>query len=65
MYEAKKKRNAWVGMLGPSEATASFNYDEDGIESTSLLFRARGAGKLKTFSSLADEPAPLRMTSVG
>ncbi|MGI9233679.1 MAG: two-component regulator propeller domain-containing protein [Woeseiaceae bacterium] len=66
MYEAKKKRNAWVGMLGPSEATTSFDYDHDEIESTSLLFRARRAGNLKTFSSLADESnAPARIDSAG
>ncbi|MGB5256718.1 MAG: two-component regulator propeller domain-containing protein [Woeseiaceae bacterium] len=65
MYEAKKKRNAWVGMLGPSEATTSFDHEHDEIESTSLLFRARRAGKLKTFSSSADEQAPVRIESVG
>ncbi len=64
MYEAKKNRNAWVGMLGPSEATTSFDLDHDNIESTSLLFRARRAGRLNTFSSYADEQsAPMRMES--
>lgn len=66
MYEAKKERNAWVGMLGPSEATTSFDYDHDTIESTSLLFRARRAGSLNKFSSDADEPyAPKRLNSAG
>ena len=51
MYEAKKQRNAWVGLLGPSEATTSFECDLSSIESTSLLFRARRAGRLHTFSS--------------
>ncbi|MDX1516575.1 MAG: two-component regulator propeller domain-containing protein [Woeseiaceae bacterium] len=55
MYEAKKKRNAWVGMLGPSEATTSFEFDHDSIESTSLLFRARRAGNLSRYSLAADE----------
>ena len=54
MYEAKKKRDAWVGMLGPSEATTSFECDPASIESTSLLFRARRAGTLHTFSSDGD-----------
>ena len=55
MYEAKKQRNAWVGLLGPSEATTSFECDPATIESTSLLFRARRAGRLHTFSSQLDE----------
>ena len=63
MYEAKKERNAWVGMLGPSEAITSFECDPNTIESTSLLFRARRAGALHTFSSEADEanlPVPTK-----
>lgn len=55
MYEAKKKRNAWVGMLGPNEAVTSFDPEPDTIESTSLLFRARREGKLHKFSSNAGE----------
>ena len=55
MYEAKKQRNAWVGLLGPSEATTSFECDLSSIESTSLLFRARRAGRLHTFSSHSGE----------
>lgn len=55
MYEAKKKRNAWVGMLGPNEAITSFDPEPETIESTSLLFRARREGKLHKFSSIADE----------
>jgi diguanylate cyclase (GGDEF)-like protein len=27
MYEAKKKRNAWAGMLSPSEASTSFDFE--------------------------------------
>ena len=50
MYEAKKKRNAWVGMLGPNEATTSFDHESDVIESSSLLFRARRTGNLKKYS---------------
>ena len=49
MYEAKRNRNAWAGMLGPSEASTSANFDLASVEPTSLLFRARRAGKLTTF----------------
>jgi len=66
MYEAKKRRNAWVGMLGPNDAIASFEPEDDAIESTSLLFRARRTGNLRKFSSDADEQqSPLRITSAG
>jgi diguanylate cyclase (GGDEF)-like protein len=66
MYEAKKKRNAWVGMLGPSEAKTSFDCEDMTIESTSLLFRARRAGKLSQFSSNIDEQhAPKRIQCAG
>ncbi|MEL7186912.1 MAG: two-component regulator propeller domain-containing protein [Pseudomonadota bacterium] len=64
MYEAKKRRNAWVGMLGPNDAIASFEPEDDAIESTSLLFRARRAGNLRKFSSQADGQQPqLRISS--
>ncbi len=63
MYEAKKQRNAWVGMLGPSEATTSFDIEHDNIESTSLLFRAKRAGNLNRFSSLDGEPHALKRVS--
>jgi len=66
MYEAKKQRNAWVGMLGPSEAITSFECDPDSIESTSLLFRARRAGSLHTFSSETDGAnLPVTIDSAG
>ena len=63
MYEAKKQRNAWVGMLGPSEATTSFDIEHNDIESTSLLFRAKRAGNLNRFSSHAGEPHALNRVS--
>ena len=66
MYEAKKKRNAWVGMVGPSQAVTSFECKNDLIEPTSLLFQARRAGNLNTFSADADEKnAPCRVKSAG
>ena len=46
MYEAKTKRNAWVGMMSPNEASTSTNFDQSDIQPTSLLFRARRAGNL-------------------
>lgn len=66
MYEAKKERNAWVGMLGPSEASTSFDFDTDNIESTSLLFRARRSGNLNKYPALVHQTqAPVKMDSVG
>ena len=46
MYEAKKTRDAWVGMMGPSEAATSYDVDHESIEPTSVLFRARHTGNL-------------------
>lgn len=43
MYEAKRQRNAWVGMLSPDSAVTSENFDHKAVEATSLLFRARRA----------------------
>ncbi|MDH4124974.1 MAG: diguanylate cyclase [Gammaproteobacteria bacterium] len=39
MYEAKKQRNAWVGMLSASKAVASHDFDEESLQPTSALFR--------------------------
>jgi diguanylate cyclase (GGDEF)-like protein len=47
MYEAKKMRNAWAGMLSPSDAVTSFDFDQESLEPTSLLFRARQSGRLE------------------
>ncbi|MDH5621335.1 MAG: diguanylate cyclase [Gammaproteobacteria bacterium] len=41
MYEAKRQRNSWVGMLGMNEAVTSEHFDLGPIEATSLLFRAK------------------------
>ncbi|MDH4107104.1 MAG: diguanylate cyclase [Gammaproteobacteria bacterium] len=46
MYEAKRERNAWVGMLSINEAVTSEGYKADALEPTSLLFRARRQGTL-------------------
>ncbi|MEM1439592.1 MAG: two-component regulator propeller domain-containing protein [Pseudomonadota bacterium] len=50
MYEAKKQRNSWVGMLAPDEAVTSANFDHDSVESTSILFRARRAHNLSRYN---------------
>ena len=54
MYEAKKQRNAWAGMLGISDAATSEGFDLAGIEPTSLLFRARHEGNLSVYSADRD-----------
>jgi len=54
MYEAKKQRNAWAGMLGISEAATSEDFDLAGLEPTSLLFRARREGNLGVYSADCD-----------
>jgi diguanylate cyclase (GGDEF)-like protein len=61
MYEAKKKRNAWAGMFGPSEASTSFEVEDGELEPTSLLFRAKRSGKLLTHYSDVDESPEQRV----
>jgi GGDEF domain-containing protein len=60
MYEAKRKRDAWVGMMGPSNAATSFDFDHESIEPTSLLFRARHTGNLVRHGSDDDEQHALK-----
>ena len=48
MYEAKRHRNAWAGILSPSNASTSFEFDHEAIDPTSILFRAKHAGQLLT-----------------
>ena len=54
MYEAKRQRNAWAGMLRISDAATSENFDVDSIEPTSMLFRARREGNLTRSRSSGD-----------
>jgi hypothetical protein len=54
MYEAKKERNAWAGMFGPSEASTSYVIEDGSLEPTSLLFRAKRAGKLSLHETNTD-----------
>jgi len=54
MYEAKKKRDAWAGMFGPSEASTSYFVEDGTLEPTSLLFRAKRAGKLSLHETNTD-----------
>ena len=60
MYEAKKSRDAWVGMMGPSEAVTSSDVDHETIEPTSVLFRARHTGNLTRHFSANDEELALK-----
>ena len=63
MYEAKKKRNAWAGMFTPSEASTSYVVEDGELEPTSLLFRAKRAGKLLTHQPDAAEGSALNFAS--
>ncbi len=55
MLEAKRERNAWVGMTGPGSAVTSAGFDHESIEPTSLLFRARHTGNLARHGLNDDE----------
>ena len=37
MYEAKRHRNAWAGLLDPNTAATSFDFDHGSIDPTSML----------------------------
>ncbi len=64
MYEAKRIRNSWAGVLGVSHASTSANFDLESIEPTSLLFRARREGNLaKHQSHSSDQDAPRHLSS--
>jgi hypothetical protein len=56
MYESKKHRNAWAGMLSPSTVATSSNIDVDSLDPTSVLFRAHRAGAAKRRPDEAGEP---------
>ncbi len=51
MYEAKTQRNAWVGMLGPSKAVASADFNQDSVQPTSALFRMWHKGEIARHAS--------------
>jgi len=59
MYEAKRKRNAWAGMLGPAQTATSDNFDLELIDPNALLFRARRAGNLATRGHDSHGDSPL------
>ncbi len=66
MYEAKRQRNAWAGMLSPSEAATSVDFDHESIEATSLLFRAKRAGQLLPHPAAnEDDAGSTHMTTAG
>ncbi len=56
MYEAKNKRDAWVGLLGIDEAATSEGFNTDDIQPSSILFRARRNGRLIEHNSDFDQP---------
>ena len=64
MYEAKKTRNAWAGMLTPTKAATSYDFDQDAIESSSMLFRARRAGNLRRYMPDGESHAVARRLEV-
>jgi diguanylate cyclase (GGDEF)-like protein len=55
MYEAKRQRNAWVGMLGINDAVTSQGFETDSIDASSLLFRARRKGRLLEHESVPQD----------
>jgi diguanylate cyclase (GGDEF)-like protein len=66
MYEAKRHRNAWAGILSPSDASTSFDFDHDSIEPSSILYRAKRAGKLVAHAeSIAIESKPKTVLATG
>ncbi|MEM7764677.1 MAG: two-component regulator propeller domain-containing protein [Pseudomonadota bacterium] len=68
MYEAKRQRNAWVGMLSADSAVTSDNFDHSAIEATSLLFRAKRArhvDRQQRIPSGADAPRVLSIAEAG
>lgn len=54
MYEAKRHRNAWAGILSPETAATSFDFDHESIEPSSILYRAKHAGQLIAHDSGVD-----------
>ena len=64
MYEAKRHRNAWAGMLTPSDAATSFDFDHESIEPTSMLFRAKRAGQLVVHGADAEGHGASKNVSV-
>ena len=62
MYEAKRQRNAWAGMLTPTTAVTSSGFDRQSIAPTSLLFRAKHTGALSEHSSTGAHRALLTST---
>jgi len=63
MYESKKKRNAWAGMFTPTDASTSFEVLDGELEPTSLLFRAKRAGKLLTHYSETERKSVAQFAS--
>ena len=63
MYEAKRHRNAWAGILSPADASTSFDFDHDAIEPSSILYRAKRAGRLTVHADNVVHPDRPNSTS--
>ena len=64
MYEAKRQRDAWVGLNRPDEAITSANIEHRDLAPTSLLYRAHRAGKLSHFDADASGGNAARLSVV-
>ncbi len=64
MYEAKKQRNAWVGMLSANKAVASEDFDQESVQPTSALFRMWHKGEISRHAS-NDSADPLALEHAG
>jgi GGDEF domain-containing protein len=61
MYEAKKKRDAWVGTFDWVAATGSFELDAEAAESVEALLRAQTRGLVSILEPDDDARAPRSM----
>jgi diguanylate cyclase (GGDEF)-like protein len=57
MYEAKRQKNAWVGMLDINEAVTSANFELEVSDPTSLLFMARRQGRVTRYQPHDEDQA--------
>ena len=51
MYEAKRQKNAWVGMLDINRAVTSEGFELEATDPTSMLFMARRKGRVTRYQS--------------
>jgi hypothetical protein len=58
MYEAKRKRDAWIGTFDWVAATGSFELDTEAAESIATLLRAQTRGLVSILEPADDARAP-------